>query len=410
MATLFNPFFQAIDGNGDPIAGAKLYFYTTGTSTLQNTYSQSDLAPANVNTNPVVANADGRFGPIYLATTADYKAILKDASDVTVGNGTVDPLFAAGTSGRVAVNDASYAAQVTDRTIAYTAISSARTVTLPAALNFTAGDTLLIVDESGSASSTVTISVALTGSDTIRGVSTARVAISSAYGSIMLESDGTSKWTMLKAANLSTQVFLSGSGTYTRPGNCTALRVRVQGGGGGGGGVGGTTGPTGATGGTSSFNSITAIGGSGGTGATGGTQGVGGVGGTGGAGTASFRIVGGAGGVIFYPGTNGYTGGLGGGSHMGPGTPAFTAAAAATGNTPAANTGAGGGGAASPGNTAPAAGGGGGECFELHIASPAATYTYAVGAGGAGGIGTGTGAATGGAGAAGIVIVEEFYS
>lgn len=90
MAALFNPFFQAIDGDGAPIASAKLYFYTTGTSTPQDTFAQADLDPASVNTNPVVADASGRFGPIYLGTT-DYKAILKDADGVTLG--TLDPLL-----------------------------------------------------------------------------------------------------------------------------------------------------------------------------------------------------------------------------------------------------------------------------------------------------------------------------
>jgi predicted outer membrane repeat protein len=95
MATLFNPFFQVVDGDGAPIAGAKLYFYVTGTSTPQHTYAQSDLDAGSVNTNPVVADADGRFGPIYLGTT-DYKVILKDASDVTIE--TLDPLLVATTS------------------------------------------------------------------------------------------------------------------------------------------------------------------------------------------------------------------------------------------------------------------------------------------------------------------------
>jgi len=90
MAVLFDPFFQAIDGNGDPIAGAKLYFYTTGTTTLQNTYAQSDLSAGSLNTNPVVADSAGRFGAIYLGTT-DYKVVYKTAANVTIA--TRDPLL-----------------------------------------------------------------------------------------------------------------------------------------------------------------------------------------------------------------------------------------------------------------------------------------------------------------------------
>lgn len=96
MAALFNPFFQVVDGDGAPIVGAKLYFYTTGTTTLQDTFAQSDLASGSENTNPVIADADGRFGPIYLGTT-DYKVVLKDASDVAIGD-TIDPLLVPTTS------------------------------------------------------------------------------------------------------------------------------------------------------------------------------------------------------------------------------------------------------------------------------------------------------------------------
>lgn len=95
MATLFDPFFQAIDGDGNPIVGAKLYFYTTGTNTPQDTFAQSDLDPGSVNANPVIADSAGRFGAIYLGTT-DYKVIYKDDSDVTIA--TRDPLLVPTTS------------------------------------------------------------------------------------------------------------------------------------------------------------------------------------------------------------------------------------------------------------------------------------------------------------------------
>ena len=75
------PTFTALDGNGDPISGAKLYFYEAGTTTPADTYS--DGALTSVNANPVIADGNGRFGAIYLQAI-DYKAILKDASDVTI--------------------------------------------------------------------------------------------------------------------------------------------------------------------------------------------------------------------------------------------------------------------------------------------------------------------------------------
>ena len=87
MANLFLPFFTGVDGNGLSMAGAKIEFYTTGTSTPKATYSDSGLTTPNAN--PVVADANGLFGPIYLAS-GDYKAILKTSAGVTVA--TRDPV------------------------------------------------------------------------------------------------------------------------------------------------------------------------------------------------------------------------------------------------------------------------------------------------------------------------------
>lgn len=82
MSTLFTlPRQFVIDGAGDPRAGAKLHFYDAGTLTGQDTYSDNDRTTPN--TNPVVADASGTFGPIYLANTS-YRVILKDADDVQI--------------------------------------------------------------------------------------------------------------------------------------------------------------------------------------------------------------------------------------------------------------------------------------------------------------------------------------
>src|SRR5688572_33412036 len=93
MATIIAP-FTAVDGNGHVRANAKLYFYETGTSTPQNTYSDSALSVTNAN--PVVADSNGLFTAIYLGEAPDfeaYKAILKDSNDVTIW--TADPIAGA---------------------------------------------------------------------------------------------------------------------------------------------------------------------------------------------------------------------------------------------------------------------------------------------------------------------------
>lgn len=76
-----------VDGNGAPYAAAKAYFYETGTTTPKNTYSNAGLSSAN--TNPVVADADGRFGDIYLIA-GRYKVVLATSADVTID--TLDPV------------------------------------------------------------------------------------------------------------------------------------------------------------------------------------------------------------------------------------------------------------------------------------------------------------------------------
>lgn len=82
MASLFyTPVFQALNSNGTPISGAKLYAYEAGTTTPQDVYSDAALSTAI--SQPVVADSAGRFEDMYLATS-DYKFVLKDASDVTI--------------------------------------------------------------------------------------------------------------------------------------------------------------------------------------------------------------------------------------------------------------------------------------------------------------------------------------
>lgn len=85
------PFFEWIDGDGVPAAGWKLYFYASGTSTPLATYSDPALTVAN--TNPVIANADGWWGAIYLKAL-DYKVVLTDANDVLIW--TADPVSGSG--------------------------------------------------------------------------------------------------------------------------------------------------------------------------------------------------------------------------------------------------------------------------------------------------------------------------
>ncbi|MCF4166325.1 hypothetical protein L2U69_11775 [Zavarzinia compransoris] len=83
------PYFVWQDASGVPLAGAKLYFYASGTSTPKATFADSDMSTPNAN--PVVSDATGRFPSVFLAV-GQYKVILHDADDILVWS--ADPVTA----------------------------------------------------------------------------------------------------------------------------------------------------------------------------------------------------------------------------------------------------------------------------------------------------------------------------
>jgi hypothetical protein len=120
---------------------------------------------------------------------------------------------------RTAVNDAAYTVLTTDRLIAFTAISAARIVSLPASSAYPPGLQLTIADESGSCSASKTISVTANGTDAINGASS--VVISKPYGFVALESNGSGKWTLVEQQGAlaiqssgNTNTSSSGSGAF----------------------------------------------------------------------------------------------------------------------------------------------------------------------------------------------------
>jgi hypothetical protein len=96
---------------------------------------------------------------------------------------------------RHAVSDASYTVGSGISTVAYTAITAARTVSMPASSSFNAGQQLMVVDESGNCSATKTITLSANGSDTIDGASSA--VINAPYGYIAIVSNASGRWTIV---------------------------------------------------------------------------------------------------------------------------------------------------------------------------------------------------------------------
>ncbi|KTS09743.1 hypothetical protein SB2_11860 [Methylobacterium radiotolerans] len=74
------------------------------------------------------------------------------------------------------------------------ALTAARTITLPNAAAYRPGQPLYVADESGACSSTLTITVATAGTDTIAGQPS--VSMGSPYQKLAFHSNGLNLWTV----------------------------------------------------------------------------------------------------------------------------------------------------------------------------------------------------------------------
>lgn len=72
---------RATSSNGLNLDGAKWYFYQTGTTTPQSVYTTAALSTPH--SNPVVADAAGKFANIYFDTSQTYRGVLKTSDDAT---------------------------------------------------------------------------------------------------------------------------------------------------------------------------------------------------------------------------------------------------------------------------------------------------------------------------------------
>lgn len=73
------PKFRALDSNGAPLSGGKVYTYEAGTTTPKATYTDSGAGTPN--TNPVILDSQG-YADIWLS--GSYKIVLKTSADVTI--------------------------------------------------------------------------------------------------------------------------------------------------------------------------------------------------------------------------------------------------------------------------------------------------------------------------------------
>lgn len=208
------------------------------------------------------------------------------------------------------------------------------------------------------------------------------------------------------------QKFTSGSGTYTTPAGCVAIKVRMVGGGSGGSGSGeANSGGSGGAGGTTTFGTalLTATGASASSlGYSNGSAGVATIG----VGISGIALKGATGGAASQGAAGGVSqyssGGSGGSSPFGGAGGSLIVGA---GYSAEPNSGSGGGGASiSTGvaNSPSGCGGASGGYIEALITNPNPTYPYSIGAGGTPGS-IGIHGSAGGAGGSGLIIVEEYY-
>lgn len=191
---------EATDANR---ANTFLGFDASGLLTLFTGLASTAVSPAM---QPVIAAAS-----LAAARTAMGVAGLADNNAFTGAN--TAPTPAAGdndtslattafvqqaNSNVLSVNDANCSPAAAERQVIYTAITASRTATLPLASSVRAGYIKEIIDGSGSASQTVAISIARSGSDTIAGSASTQVAINVPRGSCIVMSDGVSAWHVLK--------------------------------------------------------------------------------------------------------------------------------------------------------------------------------------------------------------------
>lgn len=89
MSIFANPTPQLLDNNGDPLPGAKLFFFETGTSTLKTIYADSNFTTEQ--SNPVIADANGRItDDVYLDGL--YRIVGQTAEGVNIDGWDKDPV------------------------------------------------------------------------------------------------------------------------------------------------------------------------------------------------------------------------------------------------------------------------------------------------------------------------------
>lgn len=203
--------------SSDTLAGFASVNNFTNTNTFSGTFNCTGTCQLS-------GTPFGTFATQNYATPPIIGGVTPNSAQFTTLNLTVTPLALAygGTAANSAPTaraslvidqlarpgDANFSITTTTRTVAHTALSAARTDTLPLAASVNAGQTITIVDAYGVATVSNTITALRSGSDLVNGGNSA-VVINSQYGGATLTSDGISNWSFVPAGSG------GGSGTVT---------------------------------------------------------------------------------------------------------------------------------------------------------------------------------------------------
>ena len=149
MSRLFyTPKVVRVNSVGVPYKSARATFMLTGTTTLTDTYTDSDLVTPS--SNPVISDATtGQFAPIYLDPTITYRCYLTDSASALLDD--VDPIAVPYKAGDIALVDSAGYFDATDvetalADIGATYAQTTRSETFTKDLTFSGSGTLTLDD------------------------------------------------------------------------------------------------------------------------------------------------------------------------------------------------------------------------------------------------------------------------
>lgn len=114
--------FRATDAADQPVSGAKLFAYLSGTLTPTPVYTSAALSNP---VNPVTADSTGTFPEIFLDPTVTYRFQIKTPGGVLLPGGDIDPYFAGPVNAAGSITAAMLAAGAASGNLGFTPLNKA---------------------------------------------------------------------------------------------------------------------------------------------------------------------------------------------------------------------------------------------------------------------------------------------